>query len=115
MYTNRKTKCAPEATRLHEINTEPALIYERTAVRSAGETVGRDADIPRHGREPQVVFSSYQRSVPVLALNKWEMLCHLGFPSLAPEDKHQQAAATAATAAAATAPTAPGSQRDPRN
>lgn len=35
-------------------------------------------------------FSRPGRSVPVLALNKWEMLYHLGFPSLAPEDKHQQ-------------------------
>jgi len=91
VYTNRKTKCTPEATRLHEINTEPALQYGRTAIRSAGKTAERDADIPKHGQEPQVVFSSYRgRSVPVLALNKWEMLYHLGFPSLAPEDKHQQ-------------------------
>lgn len=36
--------------RLHEINTEPALIYERIAARSAGKAVERDADIPRQAR-----------------------------------------------------------------
>ena len=49
MYTNRKTKCTPEAT-LHEINTEPALIYGRIAVRSSGKAMERDADIPSQAR-----------------------------------------------------------------